>query len=48
MRYELAWPEVWEALEPVVASAMSGNVIHVEEAQMFLNRGNFLEGLCIS
>lgn len=44
MRYDLAWPEVWDALKPVVASAMAGNVIHVEEAQMFLKRGNFLEG----
>lgn len=44
MRYDLAWPEVWDALGPVVASAMGGNLVHVEEAQMFLKRGNFLEG----
>ncbi|KAJ9105379.1 hypothetical protein QFC21_001748 [Naganishia friedmannii] len=48
MRYELAWPEVWEQLAPVVAQAMAGNVIHVDNAQMFLKRENSLEGKCYS
>jgi hypothetical protein len=44
MRYDIAWSEVWADLEPVVAGAMDGHVVHVDNAQMFLNRGNFLEG----
>lgn len=44
MRYDLAWSEVWADLKPVVAGALSGHVVHVDNAQMFLNRGNFLEG----
>ncbi|KAJ9112313.1 hypothetical protein QFC19_000732 [Naganishia cerealis] len=44
MRYDLAWPEVWEHLAPVVAQAMAGTVVHVDDAQMFLKRGNFVEG----
>jgi hypothetical protein len=43
MPYDEAWPEVWEGLGPVVKSAYSGSVVHVDDQEMFLNRGDLLE-----
>lgn len=48
MRYDVAWSEVWAELGPVVAGAMNGHVVHVDNAQMFLKRGNLLEGKCMT
>lgn len=34
---------VWDMLEPVVNAALAGQVTHVNNSEMYLNRGDYLE-----
>lgn len=44
MKYGEAWPEVWDALEPVIQAGYQGSVLNVDCQEMFLMRGARLEG----
>lgn len=44
MKYDEAWPEVWSALEPVIRAGYQGSVLNVDCQEMFLMRGERLEG----
>jgi len=44
MKYGEAWPEVWDALEPVIQAGYQGSVLNVDCQEMFLMRGERLEG----
>jgi hypothetical protein len=44
MKYDEAWPEIWSALQPVVRAGYQGSVLNVDCQEMFLMRGERLEG----
>ena len=44
MKYDEAWPEIWSALEPVIRAGYQGSVLNVDCQEMFLLRGERLEG----
>lgn len=41
--YKDAWPEVWDILIAPTSAALRGEITHVNNAQMYLKRGDFLE-----